>query len=209
MSGPETSEPETREPHEVVHSDATDLPKKLSPAARIGVLTAVLGGLAAVGHFTGLTAILTQERVRDFMTELGPIGFVLFCALFAVGELVHVPGFVFVGAAVLAYGAWVGGAAAFVGALASVTLSFFVVRSMGGKALGALKWSFARRMLAHLDERPVRTVVMLRSVLWLAPALNYVLAMSNIRFRDYLIGSALGLALPVTGMAIAFGYALD
>ena len=35
----------------------------------------------------------------------------------------------------------------------------------------------------------MRTVIVLRLLLWIAPPLNYALAMSNIRFREYLVGS--------------------
>ena len=61
-------------------------------------------------------------------------------------------------------------------------------------------------MLARLDERPVTTVIVLRTLLWLAPPLNYALALSSIRFRHYLIGSALGLLLPVAGAALFFDW---
>jgi uncharacterized membrane protein YdjX (TVP38/TMEM64 family) len=61
-------------------------------------------------------------------------------------------------------------------------------------------------MLGHLDARPIRTVFALRLVLWLAPALNYALALTRARFRDYAIGSALGLILPVAGAAILFDW---
>jgi uncharacterized membrane protein YdjX (TVP38/TMEM64 family) len=38
------------------------------------------------------------------------------------------------------------------------------------------------------------------------PALNYTLAMSGIRFRDYLIGTLLGLPIPIALYCVFFDY---
>jgi len=169
---------------------------------RIGALVVLIVGLLVLGQVTGLTAYLTTERIRTVVQAAGWWGALLLIALFCVGELVHVPGFVFVAAAVIAYGRLGGGALGYVGALCSVTVSFFVVRGVGGKPLGAIRWRFVQRILGHLDEHPVRTITILRLVLWMAPQLNYALALSRVRYRDYILGSALGLALPVAGMAL-------
>ena len=61
-----------------------------------------------------------------------------------------------------------------------------------------------RAILARLEERPIRTVALLRLFLWLAPALTYALALSRIRYRHYVAGSAIGLALPVAAAAALF-----
>jgi uncharacterized membrane protein YdjX (TVP38/TMEM64 family) len=39
-----------------------------------------------------------------------------------------------------------------------------------------------------------------------APPLNYALAMTGVRFRDHLIGSALGLPLPIAAIALALDW---
>jgi uncharacterized membrane protein YdjX (TVP38/TMEM64 family) len=114
-----------------------------------------------------------------------------------------VPGLVFVAAAVLVWGRIAGAALAYGGALVAVSFSFAVVRAIGGQPLGELKQKWVRATLAQLDKRPIRTVALLRLVLWIAPALNYALALSPIRYREYVIGSAIGLVLPV-GTAAAF-----
>ena len=79
-------------------------------------------------------------------------------------------------------------------------------RTGGGRALSQLERPFLKRILQKLDERPIRAVLVLRMLLWLAPALNYTLAMTDLRFRDYLIGSALGLVIPVAGATLFFDW---
>lgn len=164
---------------------------------RLALLAVFLVGLFVLGSVTGWADRFTLDGVRETIAGAGLWGFAIFLAAFAVGELLHVPGFLFVAAAVLAYGRLYGGVAAYVGAVVSVVVSFAVVRGVGGKALGGLKNARVRRILDKLEERPVRVVAILRIILWMAPPLNYALALSPVRFRDYLIGSALGLILPM------------
>jgi len=164
---------------------------------RLALLAVFLVGLFVLGSVTGWADRFTLDGVRDTIAGAGLWGFAIFLAVFAVGELLHVPGFLFVAAAVLAYGRLYGGVAAYVGAVVSVVVSFAVVRGVGGKALGGLKNARVRRILDKLEQRPVRVVAILRIILWMAPPLNYALALSPVRFRDYFIGSALGLILPM------------
>jgi uncharacterized membrane protein YdjX (TVP38/TMEM64 family) len=164
---------------------------------RLGALVGVTVALLVVAKMTGLASYLEKERLRSMVLQAGPAGAILFVAAFCAGELVHVPGTVFVATAVVVYGRTVGGLLAYVGAIASFSLVFAVARSIGGTPLAQLKWPIARRILAQLDLHPVRTIVLLRLLLWMSPQLNYLLALSKVRFSRYLVGSAVGLALPV------------
>jgi uncharacterized membrane protein YdjX (TVP38/TMEM64 family) len=174
------------------------------PWIRPALAALTVGALLAAGHLTGASEWLTRENVRDAVHRAGPWGLALFVVLFCVAELVHVPGLVMVAAAVVAYGPWAGFAASFVGALASVTVSFLVVRGVGGTPLAELRWAWARRLLARLEQRPLQVVILLRSALWMFPPLNYALALSPVRFGDYVVGSALGLVVPLIVFAALF-----
>ncbi len=200
-------------PAEEPRADAEPAPAEPAPAEpapaptkvnwwRLGALVVLIVGLIVVGKVTGLTAYLTTERIRTLVQAAGWWGALVLIALFCVGELVHVPGWVFLIGSVIAYGRLGGGLLGYVGAICSVSVSFFIVRGVGGKPLGAIRWKVVRKILAQLDTHPLRTVIILRSILWMAPQLNYALALSNVRFRDYLVGSALGLVLPITGMVL-------
>ena len=172
-------------------------------ALRVGLLIAVSVALVAIGHFTGATEHLSLERVRALMSDLGALGLVAFVVLFTIGELVHVPGMAFVAAAILAYGPVQGFAAGLGGAIVSLSLSFWIVRSVGGQPLGEIQRPFLRRVLARLDTHPVRTITVLRLLFQMLPALNYGLAMSKVRYRDYLVGSVVGLVPWIAFAAVA------
>lgn len=140
------------------------------------------------------------------MQSAGVWGWLLYIAVFAAGEFLHVPGLVFVAAAILIYGKLAGFALAYLGAIISVSFSFALVRRIGGTPLQQSNSPWLRRALAQLDQRPIRTVFTLRLLLWLAPPLNYVLALAPLKFSHYLIGSAFGLLPPLAGAALLFDW---
>jgi uncharacterized membrane protein YdjX (TVP38/TMEM64 family) len=168
---------------------------------RLTLLAVIVVALIIVRYTTSFGTSLSTARVRELVQQTGAVGVGIFMIAFAVGELLHVPGLVFVGAAVLAWGRLAGGAIAYLGALVAVSFAFAVVRGIGGQPLGELKRAWLRKMIAQLERRPIRTVALLRLVLWMAPVVNYALALSPVRYRDYAIGSACGLAIPVAAAA--------
>ncbi len=215
---PPTDPPAPPEPEETRASkeaappivEVGPLPSPERPSGgRLAALALILLALLAVGHLSGLTEHVTRESLRALMERLGILGLLLFVGVFTLGEFVHVPGIVFVLAALLAYGRVYGALAAYLGGLVSLTLSFLFVRRVGGQALSNVKRGLLGRILAHLEAHPVLTVAALRVVFFLTPALNYALAMTRVRTRDFILGSAIGLLLPIVAVALAFEWVLD
>jgi uncharacterized membrane protein YdjX (TVP38/TMEM64 family) len=175
---------------------------------RLALLAVVAVALVVLRFTTSFGASLSTAHIRALVQHAGAAGVVVFVAAFCVGELLHVPGIVFVGAAVLAWGRLAGGAAAYLGALFAVSIAFAVVRAIGGQPLGEIRQPRLRAVLARLEQRPIATTAVLRLFLWLAPALNYALALSPIRYSDYLAGSAIGLVVPVAAATTLLEYLL-
>lgn len=187
-------------------AEQADEQSGLSALVRFGLVLVVLGGIAVVARYTGLIELLSKDALREAVSEAGAWGIVLFVVVFAVGQLVYVPGVLFLGVGVVLWGPLLGGIIGFGAGLTSVTASFLVVRGIGGKLLHRIDQPKMRKMLDKLEARPVRTVLVLRLLFFMSPPLNYALAMSNVSLRDYFIGSAVGLAPPValvTGVVAA------
>jgi len=178
------------------------LPRSAPSRTRIAILAVILIGLFVAGKATGWTDSFSIDRIRELVGRAGPLGYLAYAAAFALGELIHVPGVLFVIAGVLAFGRAAGFVAGLAGGLLSVSTTFFVVRGVGGRALGAVRHPLMKRLLSHLDDHPIRTIFLLRLVFWLAPPLNYALALSNVRFRHYFVGSLLGLVAPIGLIAV-------
>lgn len=176
---------------------------------RVGALVLFLVVTYVIAWATGAKDYLTLEKTRELVVACGYWGWLAYLGIFTVGELIHIPGMVFVAAGILAFGKVIGGPLSFVGAIVSVSVSFLVVRAVGGKPLTELPWAFARRLMARLEERPIRTVFLLRLLFFMAPPLNYALALSGVKFRDYFIGSTLGLIAPMIALVLAFDWVLS
>jgi uncharacterized membrane protein YdjX (TVP38/TMEM64 family) len=167
-------------------------------------VVAFLAALVVIGKVTGASEQVTVENLRGWMSDAGAWGVLLFVVVFVVGELIQVPGLIFVAAAVLSYGPLEGGVLSHLTAVLSVCFSFAVARFMGGKALAGIELPWVGRVMEKLNDHPIQTVVILRATLVLAPPVNYALGLSSIKFRDYLIGSVLGLIPPILIFAVLF-----
>jgi uncharacterized membrane protein YdjX (TVP38/TMEM64 family) len=169
---------------------------------RLGILFAVVIALVIIGAATGMREKITVANIRAQATAAGPWGVLGFGVAFSVGSLLYVPGTVFFIAAILVWGRVAGGGVAFVSAVLAVLFSFVLVRAAGGQVLAESRRPFVQKILSRIDRYPIQTVALLRLIFWTSPPINYALALTSIKFRDHLIGSALGLILPVIGMAL-------
>ena len=176
---------------------------------RLAALLAVLVGLWAIAASMGWTDDLDIDKVRALVKEAGPWGVLVYLAVFAGGELAHIPGMVFVLAGIAIWGRVEGLFVAYSGAVVSVTTSFLVVRGVGGRTLGMIDNKWLQRALAELDKRPLTTVIVVRLLFWLAPLANYMLALSPLRFSHFLLGSAIGLLPPVALVTWLFELAMQ
>jgi uncharacterized membrane protein YdjX (TVP38/TMEM64 family) len=165
-----------------------------------------LAVLFAVFELSGLRDHFSLEFLRQRILENRVGGLLLFVLLFSLGNLIQIPGWIFLAAAVLALGRTTGGIATYVAACTSCVTTFFIIRFVGGDALRQLKGRIAVRLLQQLDAHPIKSVLLLRVLFQTVPALNYALAMSGIRFRAYVIGTLLGLPLPIALYCLFFDY---
>ncbi len=187
---------------------APSLPLKLQAFtrrnARLLGLIVFLACLFMLARVTGLREHFDLEFVRGTLEGHPVIGAVMFVALFCLGNLIQIPGWLFLASAVLVLGPKWGAVATYAAACTSCLLTFWVVRWLGGDALRRLESPLALGMLQHLDERPIAIVIGLRFFFQTLPALNYTLALTGIRLRHYALGTALGLPLPIALYCIFF-----
>jgi uncharacterized membrane protein YdjX (TVP38/TMEM64 family) len=178
----------------------------MNALTRLAIVAAFLLLLFAGFEFSGLRSHLTLAYIQQTITAHWLSGLLIFILLFSLGNLIQVPGLVFLGAAVLALGKLWGGVATYLAAMSSCLITFLTIGLLGGSALRELKSPFAAKILARLDQRPIASVALLRLLFQTAPALNYALALSGLRLRHYLLGTALGLPLPIALYCIFFDY---
>lgn len=191
------------ETHNTPSSAPDDRPRSKK---RLLAVVVLLIGLYLVGKYTGIIDNIDIPTIRRAVESAGGWGFAVFVAVFALGVLLQVPGMLFVGTGILVYGKSTGYLANLTGAIVAVCASFVMVRTVGGSALSGVRRPWVQRLLARLDEKPIRWLIVMRLFAFISPPLNYALALTRIRFRDYAIGSALGLIIPMAVVTLMFDW---
>jgi uncharacterized membrane protein YdjX (TVP38/TMEM64 family) len=121
----------------------------------------------------------------------------IFTLLFTLGSLLHIPAMLFVLVAILVYGHLEGALFGYLGVVVAMSINYFAIRTMGHKVLNEIKSPRLQRMLSKLHSQPLVTIILIRLVFWASPVVNYALAMTSVKPRHYILGSAIGLILPV------------
>jgi len=150
-------------------------------------------------HFS---LLFLQQKIKENIFN----GLLVFIVIFSLGNLIQIPGWIFLAAAVFTLGKTWGAAATYVAATISCIITFIIIRYLGGDALRQIKNKIAIKLLGRLDAHPVGIIFLLRILFQTVPALNYALAMSGVKFREYLLGTMLGLPLPILIYCVFFDY---
>ena len=167
------------------------------PKKKLFSIIAFFFFLYLVIEITNVRSQLSPDIIKDLFLAQAFWGIALFCLAFTIGNLLYVPGLVFLVGAVYALGKEWGGVATFSAAMCSAMVSFVLIRSVGGPALRSFNNKWADKIFAHLDKRPILSITLLRLLFQTLPALNYALALSGVRFGHYVVGTFLGLPLPL------------
>ncbi|HSC85612.1 MAG TPA: VTT domain-containing protein [Pseudomonas sp.] len=173
---------------------------------RLLLIALFLAVLFAVFQLSGLRQHFSLPFLQQLLLENKLGGLLVFILLFTLGNLIQLPGLIFLAAAVLALGKTWGGLVTYLAACLSCLFTFGLIRWLGGDALRQLDNRLARRILAHLDAHPLGSIVLLRILFQSVPPLNYALALSGVKWRHYLFGTLLGLPLPLLFYCLLFSY---
>jgi uncharacterized membrane protein YdjX (TVP38/TMEM64 family) len=160
----------------------------------------------AIFELSGVREQFNLKYLQQAILDHKASGLLIFVLVFALGNLAQIPGWVFLAAAVLTLGKTLGGLAVYIAACISCVVTFFTIRFVGGSALRTLDNKIAIRLLGHFDAHPVKSILLLRMLFQTMPALNYTLAMTGVKFRDYLVGTLLGLPVPIALYCLFFDY---
>ena len=162
-----------------------------------------------LSKYFGLTNFATTEKLTLLLRENIIISSFIFIILFCVANLLYIPGWIIISAPILVLPPMNAYLLILVGAITSCCLSFFLIGYFGKGLLNELNNKYANKALIKLEQRPLLTVFALRILMQTNPALNYTLSMSKIRFKDYFLGTVLGLPLPIAIYCIFYDFITD
>jgi phosphatidylserine/phosphatidylglycerophosphate/cardiolipin synthase-like enzyme/uncharacterized membrane protein YdjX (TVP38/TMEM64 family) len=184
-------------------------PGQRAPARQHSILTfailAAIAALAAAWQWSPLQKWVNVETLTGLAADFAQFPGAPLFALggFVAGGLVAFPLTVLIMVCILIFGPWTGFMYSLLGALLSASTTYAighfagrdVVRRLAGRKLGELNRRLARRGLV--------TMILVR-LLPVAPfsIVNLVAGASRIRFRDFVIGSAIGLLPGLVGISL-------
>ncbi len=145
----------------------------------------------------GLALVLGSPDIaamRSRVDAAGMWGPALFFGLYAALALIPVPKALLTAAGGALFGLWGGAGLSLAGALVGAILSFGAGRLLGREAVDRLIRGRLARVDALLADHGLSAVLIVRLVP-LVPfiAINYASGLSGVRFRHYVLGSALGM----------------
>lgn len=170
----------------------------LRPAVLVLIVT-----LAAV--VAALVGLPDGARLEADVAALGPGAPALFVQLYAVATLAPLPENVLTAAAGLLFGLLAGVLIVLLGALLGAVVAFALGRALGRGAVERITGTRVARVDALLSRHGLLAVLGVRLVPVLPfTAINYGAGLTAVRFRDHLLGTALGI-VPGTIAFVALG----
>jgi uncharacterized membrane protein YdjX (TVP38/TMEM64 family) len=152
-------------------------------------------GFTALWHWSPLADYANAEKLVPVLRaiETHPVlPFLLIGAYIGAG-LTMFPMTVLNTAAVLVCGPWRGLEFAYIGNFASALVTFGVVRIVGRRAIRSLSGARIIALSEMLARRGVLSVILMRNIPVSYALISAAAAVSHIRFRDYVLGTAMGI----------------
>lgn len=173
--------------------------------AAIVVLVLALAALALAWRYTPLAGAIDFDKLTEYAdalsdSPLAPLGVAL---AYVVGGLLVIPLTLLIGVTAIAFGPLLGSVYAIVGALLSASLSYLIGRRLGHDVLRKLAGRRLNTLSQRLGRRGLLAMVVMR-LLPIAPysIVNVVAGASHIGWRDFLLGTAIGLLPGVLGIML-------
>jgi phospholipase D1/2 len=172
---------------------------------RLLALVGAICALAAVWRFTPLYQFTNADTLLQTLRSIegSPWAPMAIVAGFIVGGLVLFPVTVMIAVTAAALGPWVGLGSALVGTLVSASLLYAVGRIVGIGPVQRMLGPRLRRIQNKIVGNGVIAVVLIR-MLPLAPfsLVNMAAGASGVRFYDFIIGTAIGMAPGLIAMSM-------
>ncbi|HEY7474788.1 MAG TPA: VTT domain-containing protein [Vicinamibacterales bacterium] len=170
--------------------------------ARALAVLVVCGLLLALWTWAPIPALTLQ----DFSAWLAPYrhawyALPLVIVAFVTLGLAMVPVLLLIAATGVAFGPWLGPPYAMAGCLASASVGFAIGRWMGMRRVERLAGEKITRMARTIKRNGILAVFLVRKVPAPFTLTNIVVGASTVRYRDFLVGTVLGMGAFVVALA--------
>ncbi len=165
----------------------------------------ILIGLAAAWQWTPLADWLDIDAVAAWVSSVQghPVTPLIVIGAYTVGGLVMVPVTVLIAATALAFGPLLGFVYSLLGCLASATLGYGIGYFLGHDTIRSFAGARMQRLSRGVAQHGFVAILIVR-IVPMAPftVVNMIAGASQIRWRDYILGTGLGMFPGLVGMTV-------
>ena len=182
-------------------------PENQRPAYRhflkIIITIVIFLSLAAMWRWTPLSNWLNIDTVTTFAgwLKVHPLSPLLIPLTYVILGLISFPVTVMIMATIIVYGPWWGGGYALLGTMLSAVMTFLLGHFLGKNIVRHFSGSLINRINQRLSESGLVTVITFR-IVPVAPfsLINLVAGVSAISFRDFFLGTMIGIISGITAI---------
>ena len=144
---------------------------------------------------TPVKGYLRPEAVGDLVASAGFWAPLLFIAIYATGVCLFIPGTLLTGLGAALFGAYWGFLWVWCGAMIGAAGGFLIGRTLGREFAASLIGERLKKYDDAIARNGFATVLYLRLVYFPFTALNFGMGLTQVRWRDFLAGTALGIVV--------------
>lgn len=176
-------------------------------AVKLGLVVLVVLAFFFGARLAGMDQLLSLESMRRWVDSWGEFGPVAFIAVCIVGIVLYLPESLLLTFGGALFGGWSAFLYGWTATVIGTTITFLIARYL---ARDYVQRTFVARRdwFRRFDERFSRHgffwVFLLRTVLGLAPPLNWAVGATSVSFGQYAAGTALGV-IPNVAVFVYFG----
>ncbi len=173
---------------------ASDIPKNRKKAVMkaIILLFFIVAAIFLV-RFTPIKNYLTAEALGRFLESAGLWAPIIFIFIYAAGVCFFLPGTLLTGLGGAIFGAYWGFLWVWLGAMAGASAAFFIGRTLGREFASSLIGDKLKKYDDGIERNGFATVLYLRLVYFPFTPMNFGMGLTKVHFKDYLIGTGLGI----------------
>ncbi|MBR9676797.1 TVP38/TMEM64 family protein [Candidatus Woesearchaeota archaeon] len=170
---------------------------------RFWLLIFIIVSFVVVYQFTALSDFFSPESLVNTIHNAGMWAILIFITLMIFGAIINVPSPLFYVASGMAFGAYFGTMISVLGAVLASIIVFGFSRALGEEVVKKVLKEKFKRFHKILDNNGLEIILISR----LTPfspynAVNYAAGVTNISFKDYFVGTLIGIIPKV----FAFNY---
>lgn len=168
-------------------------------------IVAVLITITLLWRFTPLADVINQDAISNFVETIKNLPFspLIILAIFTLASVLAFPITLLIIATVVAFGPVWGSFYSLVGATLGALSGFAIGHFVGRSFIERMTGSIISRLSRRLAEKGISSVIAVR-IIPVAPftVINLIAGASHIKFRDFFIGSFLGLLPGIIALAL-------